>query len=125
MFFDALYYRFFTYFRRYEKGAQSSAAGFIGLVISLNFLLMVMLVNHYLLRDWVPIKSSSIVVFIVLQILTYIRYFHWEKYALPEVEKRWLAKSEKHKNRIIILHNFYLFVTFIGTIFFAIYSGPK
>ncbi len=123
MFFDALYYRFYSYYSKYEKGAQSSAAGFVGLVISLNFLLLVMLVNHYLKCDLVPIKWSSLIVFITLQILTYIRYFHWNKYALQEVEKRWLAKSENYRNRIIILHNFYLFLTFVVTIFFAIYSG--
>lgn len=64
MFFDSLFCRFLKRYSDKEKGAESSAAGFVGLVLTFDFLFALLQYNFYVANKSLPFIKVAIAAFV-------------------------------------------------------------
>lgn len=125
IYFDYLYYLIYKFYSNKEKGAASSAAGIIGGLLATNILSFFMLISVYIHNKLFENKVIFIIVIIIFQIVTYIRFILKENNSIINIEERWLKIAESRKLKI---RNFgLLYVVLSVVVFFglAIYIGSN
>lgn len=123
-FFDYLYYRIYLFYSG-KKSAKSSSAGIVGGFQAANVLTIIMLVllglNHKVNIN----KILVIVIFIILQITSYIRYILLENNSITTIEEKWLSKTELWRKRMKTCLFIYGAVSIISLFGIAIYIGSE
>ena len=126
LFFDFLHYLIFKFYAGFkEKGAVSTAAGIVGGFQTINVLSIILLIlltqkQKIRLEAWVVI-----VLFLIFQIYTYIRYVYKENHSIEVIERKWLNKTESSIERmtyLLYIYGVFSVVVFIGL---AIYAGSR
>ena len=126
IFFDFLFYRICKFYSQFkEKGAESSSAGILGGLQTLNLLTVYWIVES-LHKDRGTINVFLVIgVFLFFQVYTYIRYIYSETNSSEHVEKKWLKKSELYRKRSVIFQYIYVTLSIFSCFGIAIYLGAK
>lgn len=128
LFFDFLYYLIYKFYSDYnEKGAELTSAAIVGGFQEMNVLTIIMLIEYATIdRQKIKInKLLVIVLFIVFQIYTYIRYIYRENHSVDVLESKWLEKTElsrKQTSLFLLLYGIISIISFFGL---AIYVGAQ
>jgi Ca2+/Na+ antiporter len=126
LFFDFLHYHIFKYYSGFkEKGALSTAAGIVGGFQVINIMAIMML---YMLTQKEDIKFEKwvvVVLFIIFQIYTYIRYIYREDHSIEAIERIWLNKTASYRKQLRALLFIYGAISIIGAFGLAIYLGSR
>jgi hypothetical protein len=124
IFFDFLYYSIFKFYARHkEKGALSTAAGIVGGFQTINVIALIMLFSLTQKRKVRIEKWVVIVLLIVFQVTTYIRYVYREKPLSSEIEQKWLDKTPSSRKQLGTLLFIYGAVSIIAFLGLAILGG--
>jgi len=126
LFFDILYYLIYKFYSGYnKKGAESTSAGIIGGFQALNVLTIIMLI-HSMSKEKSSInKFVVIVVFLVFQIQTYIRYMYREKHSIDVIKNKWLSKSDLFRKHTSLFLFLYVTISIISCFGLALYLSFK
>jgi hypothetical protein len=125
-FFDYLYlfiYNFYVSYR--EKGAEASSAGIVGGLQAFNVLTVIMLVQSFNKEKAGMSKVVVIVLFIIFQVTTYIRYIYREKHSVSAIESKWLSKTELSRKQTSSYIYLYGALSIIIGFGLAIYLGSR
>ena len=121
--FDFLYYFIYRFYSKKEKGAATSAAAIIGGLLATNFLAILMFASFF-----IPLSLTKvffIIVTIIFQVVTYIRYIYKEHNSIKSIEERWLKLKDSRKVKVrtfALLYTVLSIVVFFGL---AIYLSSK
>jgi hypothetical protein len=123
-FFDYIFYLIYTFYKK-EKGSASSSAGIVGglqafNVISFYFLYLILFAPYAGIS-----KMYFILVLLVFQVTTYIRYIYREDNSVEVIKKRWQDLSEPSKTRIRLLLFVYILISVVSFFGLAIYLGES
>jgi hypothetical protein len=123
-FFDYIFYLIYTFYKK-EKGSASSSAGIVGglqafNVISFYFLYLVLFAPYAGIS-----KMYFILVLLVFQVTTYIRYIYREDNSVEDIKKRWQDLSESSKTRIRLWLFIYILISVVSFFGLAIYLGES
>jgi len=126
LFFDFLYYLIYKFYSNHnEKGAESTSAGIIGGFQALNVLTIIMLVHSMNIEKKSINKFVVIVLFIVFQIYTYIRYMHGEKHSADAIKNKWLNKTETSRKQTTFFLLLYGAISIVSCFGLALYLSMK
>lgn len=126
LFFDFLYYLIYKFYSGYnEKGAESTSAGIIGGFQTLNVLTIIMLVQSMDREKTNINKLVVVVLFIVFQIYTYIRYMYRKKHSVDAIKNKWLRKTETSRKQTSFFLILYGVISVISCFGLAIYLSVK
>lgn len=121
IYFDFLYNLIYKFYSSKEKGAASSAAAIIGGLLASNILNFFMLISVYSHNKLFENKVFFIVVIIIFQIVTYIRYILKENNSITKIEERWLKIAESRKLKIRNFGLLYVVLSVVAFFGLAIY----
>ena len=124
IFFDTLFYLIYKFYSRKEKGAASSSAGIIGGLQSVNILTIYLL----FLLSWQNAhlnKIIFIVVVIIFQITTYIRYIYRDNNSITKIESTWQKMDEPKKTTIRVWGILYIIFSVVIFVGLAILLGSR
>lgn len=126
IFFDFLFYNIYKFYSGYkEKGAESSSAGIVGGLQTANLLIVyeLILLNRAGNRKInIPLV---IVLFLLFQVYTYIRYIYKESNSVKVIEEKWLNKEESYRKQSVTFQYIYVVATVVILFGLAIYVGSK
>jgi len=126
VFFDFMHYLIFKFYLGFrEKGALSTAAGIIGGFQLINAMSVIMLFSLAQEQKIKIEKWVVIVLFIIFQIYTYIRYIYKEDHSIEAIEKKWLNKSYTYRKQMRVLLFIYGTISIFPVFGLALYSGSK
>lgn len=123
-FYDILYYSIYKFYAKYKKdSAESTAAGIVGGLQAANVLTVLMIISIYLRNKEVFNKLIIILLFIVFQVVTYVRYIFKENNSVNIIEGKWLSKSQLWQNKKKMYIGIYIFLSIIFLLGVAMYLG--
>jgi hypothetical protein len=126
LFFDFMHYLIFKFYSGFrEKGALSTAAGIIGGFQLINVLSVIILFSLAQEQKIKIEKWVVIVLFIIFQIYTYIRYIYKESHSIDAIEREWLNRTPAYRKRMSILLFIYGAVSILGLFGLALYLGSR
>lgn len=126
LFFDYLHYLIFKFYAgRKEKGAISTAAGIVGGFQTINVITLIMLFSLTQKANFKIAKLVDIILLIIFQVTTYIRYVYRENPSVTEIEHKWLEKTPSSRRQMSILLFIYGAVSIIAVFGLAIYIGSR
>lgn len=126
IFFDFLFYNIYRFYSRHkEKGAESSSAGIIGGLQTINLLILYELILLIQANNGKMRISFVIALFAFFQVYTYIRYIYKESNSVKALEEKWLSKTESYRKQSVFLQYFYVSLTIIAFLGLAIYLGSQ
>src|SRR5688572_2188973 len=96
--FDFFYYFIYRFYSKKEKGAATSAAAIIGGLLATNFLAILMFASLFIPLSFT--KVFFIIVTIIFQVVTYIRYIYKEHNSIKSIEERWLKLKDSRKVKV-------------------------
>lgn len=124
--FDFLYYSIYRFYSDYnEKGAASTSAGIVGGLQTMNVLTAVMVFQGIVQQKVHMNKLLAIVLFIVFQITTYIRYIYKDNHSVDVIKNRWSSRTEDARKRMNIVLVFYGTISTVTFFGLAIYLGSR
>ncbi|NTS43124.1 hypothetical protein HRG84_19720 [Flavisolibacter sp. BT320] len=124
--FDFLYYSIYRFYSDYnEKGAASTSAGIVGGLQAMNVLTVVMAFQGIVQQKAHLNKLLAIVLFIVFQITTYIRYIYKDNHSVDVMENKWSSRTEEAQKRIYNILVFYGTISIVTFFGLAVYSGSR
>src|SRR6476620_9992461 len=93
-FFDLVYYAIYKFYFYYnEKHAASTASLVTAFCITMNILtVLLLLVDTTQFKD-IAIKGFAIVLLVIADIFTYLRYIYFERPSLAELSSYWEHRS--------------------------------
>lgn len=126
LFFDFLHYLIFKYYSGFkEKGALSTAAGIVGGFQLINIMGIIML---FMLTQKQKVKLEKwvvVVLFLIFQIYTYIRYIYREDHSIDAIEHIWLNKTPSYRKQLRTLLFIYGAISILGVFGLALYLGSR
>jgi len=122
LFFDYLYYLIYRFYSPKEKGAASSSAGVIGGLQAANTLTVYLLFLLFSRQVHLN-KVFFIVVIVIFQITTYIRYIYKDNNSIVKIESYWQKMNEQQKTRMRIWGILYITLSVIILFGLAILLG--
>ncbi|OJW03150.1 MAG: hypothetical protein BGO52_02320 [Sphingobacteriales bacterium 44-61] len=126
IFFDFLFYNIYRFYSRHkEKGAESSSAGIIGGLQTVNLLILYELILLIQANNGKMRISFVIALLTFFQVYTYIRYIYKESNSVQILERKWLNKTESYRKQSIFLQYIYVSLTIIAFLGLAIYLGSQ
>jgi hypothetical protein len=126
LFFDFMHYLIFKFYSGFrEKGAQSTAAGIVGGFQTINVISVIMLFSQAQGQKIKIGKWVVIVLFIIFQIYTYIRYIYREDHSIEAIEQKWLDKSSTYRKQMRILLFIYGAISIFALFGLALYLGSR
>jgi len=124
-FFDYLYYFVYKFYSRKEKGAAATATMIVSALQAANLLSVFMLYNLFISSKVYLHKIVFVAVFILFEIVNYIRYIYKDKISIAYLEEKWKKETEAKQLRNWQLRFFYIILS-IGIFFgLAIYLGSR
>ena len=124
--FDFLYYSIYRFYSDYnEKGAASTSAGIVGGLQAMNVLTVVMAFQGIVQQKADLNKLLAIVLFIVFQITTYVRYIYKDNHSVDVMESKWSSRTEEARKRIYNILVFYGTISIVTFFGLAVYSGSR
>lgn len=70
-------------------------------------------------------KLLAIVLFIVFQITTYIRYIYKDNHSVDVMENKWSSRTEEARQRINVVLVFYGVISIVAFFGLAVYFGSR
>lgn len=70
-------------------------------------------------------KLIGLILFLIFQIYTYIRYIYMDKYSTVLIEQKWQNKTEADRKQMKTLYFIYGFVSLLGFFGIALYLGSQ
>ncbi|TXJ27077.1 MAG: hypothetical protein E6Q24_09130 [Chitinophagaceae bacterium] len=126
IFFDFLFYNIYRFYSRHkEKGAESSSAGIIGGLQTVNLLILYELILLIQANNGKMRLPFVIALLAFFQVYTYIRYIYKESNSVQILERKWLNKTESYRKQSILLQYIYVSLTIIAFLGLAIYLGSQ
>jgi hypothetical protein len=126
IFFDFLYYSIYRFYSDYsEKGAASTSAGIVGGFQAMNILTAIMVFQWIVQQKLYLNPLVVIVLFIIFQITTYIRYIYKDNYSVDVMENKWSSRAEAIRKRISVALFLYGTISIITFFSLAVYLGGK
>lgn len=126
IFFDFLFYNIYRFYSGYkEKGAESSSAGIIGGLQTVNLLILYELILLIQANNGKMKLPFVIALLAFFQVYTYIRYIYKESNSVQILERKWLNKTESYRKQSIFLQYIYVSLTIIAFLGLAIYLGSQ
>jgi hypothetical protein len=126
LFFDFLHYLIFKFYSGFkEKGAISTAAGIVGGFQTINVISIIML---FLLTQKQKIKIEKwviVILFLIFQIYTYIRYIYKEDHSINRIEQKWLNKTPSYRKQMGVLLFIYGVISIFILFGLALYLGSR
>ncbi len=124
--FDFLFLKIYKFYFGYkEKGAASSAAGIVGGLQAANILTALMICSFYFDENGSFNKIIAVLVAVIFQITTYVRYIYKENNTVEIISKKWLDKNEKFKNIFNVSSVVYIVASIVLFFGLAIYFGSN
>ena len=126
LFFDFLYYHIAIFYSGYnEKGAESTSSGIVGGFLALNVMTIMFL--YLLVYEPKPHvnKLAVIVLAVIFQVYTYIRYNYRDNHSVDVIEQKWSSKTDSYRKWVgplLLLYGAGSLIVFIGL---AIYWGSR
>jgi hypothetical protein len=126
IFFDFLYYSIYRFYSDYsEKGAASTSAGIVGGFQAMNILTAIMVFQWIVQQNLYLNPLVVIVLFIIFQITTYIRYIYKDNHSVDVMENKWSSRAEAIRKRISVALFLYGTISIITFFSLAVYLGGK
>jgi hypothetical protein len=125
-FFDFTYLvlcKFYSYFN--EKAPHSSCAGLIGGLQTFNILTVLLGLSISLNFNVGINKIIGFLLFVVLQVFNYLRYFYNSNFSIEKIEIRWSQKSPMYRKNFKLICLLYVLFSFISLFGFALYFNYK
>ena len=124
--FDFMHYLFFKFYSGFrEKGALSTAAGIIGGFQLINVMSGIMLFSPAQEQKIKIEKWVVVVLFIIFQIYTYLRYIYRDDHSIEAIEQKWLNKSSTYRKQMRILIFIYGATSIFIVFGLALYLGGR
>lgn len=123
LFFDFLFLNIFLYYSSFkEKGAASTSATVVGALLTMNIISIIMVIE-IIVKDKIDFTLIGIVVFILSQIITYLRYIRNLTINIETLEKKWQERTVHQRKGL--LRGFWVYgILTIGSAFgIAIFVG--
>lgn len=125
-FYDFLYYLIFKFYSNYnEKGVESTSAAIIGGFQTLNVVSIILIISLFYPQKIYFDKLIGVLLFLVFQIYTYIRYIYMDKYSIEFVEQKWFNKTERYRKRTRIIGVLYGIISLFGFFGLALFLGSR
>jgi len=126
LFFDFLHYLIYKFYAGFkEKGAVSTAAGIVGGFQMINVMSVIMLFSLTQKQKIKMEKWAVVVLFLIFQIYTYIRYIYKEDHSINAIEHKWLNKTPSYRKQMSSLLFIYGAISIIGVFGLALYVGSR
>lgn len=126
IFFDFLYYSIYRFYSAYnEKGAASTSAGIVGGLQTMNVLTAIMAFQWLVQKKPHVNLFLVILLFIVFQITTYIRYIYKDNHSVYVIGNKWSGKTEEIRKRISFILFLYGTISIVTCFWLAVYLGSK
>ncbi len=124
VFFDYLFYGVYTIYSSYnEKSAESISAGIVGGLLTMNVLTIDMVIR-LLSGNKAPLNELYIIgLFLVFQVVTYIRFLYRSNHSIGVIEEKWNKKSKSQRASIETSLFLYVLLSIVSLFGFAIYAG--
>ncbi len=113
-YFDLLFYLIFKFYSKKEKGAKSSSAGIIGGLQASNVLTVIMAISFFIDEKMNQNKIVFLLVFIIFQISTYIRYIYKERVSIERLDMQWQEMEESRRGRIRFILSAYVILSVLS-----------
>jgi hypothetical protein len=126
LFFDFLYYKIAKTYESYnEKGAESSSAAVVGACQAFNVLTVLTLILSSLKEPKHVNVVVGVIIVVIFQITTYVRYLYRDKYSIDVIETKWLQKTKAYQRQTSVIMVLYGATSFLGFLGLALYLGSK
>jgi hypothetical protein len=124
VFFDYLFYAVYKFYATFnEKSAESTSAGIVGGLITMNVLTFGMLIEYLTGNNAAINKLTIIGVFLFFQVCTYIRYLYRSNHSIGVIEIKWNKKSKSQRASIETSLFLYVLLSIVSLFGLAIYIG--
>ena len=124
MFYDFLNYLIYKFYAKAkEKGAVSTAAAIVGGFQAANVLTLIMLFEFTQKQKFRIEKWIIIVLFLVFQITTYIRYIYKDNHSINVIENEWINKTPSWQKKMTMWLYIYGAGSVLALFGLAIYLG--
>ena len=125
-YYDYLYYSIYCFYASYkEKGAASTSAGIIGGFQTINVITVQMFLNFFFPETISFQKWQIIILFLIFQITTYIRYIYKDSYSVEVIQQKWLTISERKRKEVNTILFLYSILSIVLWLALSIYMGSK
>lgn len=124
VFIDYLFYGVYKIYSSYnEKSAESISAGIVGGLLTMNVLTIDMVIR-LLTGNKAPLNELYIIgLFLVFQVVTYIRFLYRSNHSIGVIEEKWNKKSKSQQAPLETSLFLYVLLSIVSLFGFAIYIG--
>lgn len=126
-FLDFTYLLLFKIYSIYynEESAASSGSGIVGGLLAFNGMSLLLFLSAFFDLNIEFDIVYAIVLFLVFQIFSYIRFFYIKKCSIVEIEIKWVKKSKSYRNIFKYFFAFYVLFSFLSMFGLAIYAHSR
>ena len=126
IFFDFVFYVVHRTYEAYnEKSSESTAAGIVGGLWAINVLSILLAYSAIQQRPAELNKVLLVILFIVFQVITYMRYLLVDSHSAENIQIKWQGKSDSYRQTMKFLIKLYIVFSFVSCFCLAIYLGYR